>query len=102
MHRRHRRRVEGPLCTNDLVSPVSRRAITVSTAKARLKEVYRVHCIRHRSLLANSLMLEELVSDGYEQYIGFHLDRISCTYGWVHFSPSLCLSFLVCERGEDP
>lgn len=26
-------------------------------------------------------MLDELVSDGYEQYIGFRMDRISCTYG---------------------
>lgn len=70
--RRHRRRhrVACRLCINDHQArgntPFTRRVITVSTVKVRLKGVYRVHYIRHRSRLANFLMLDELVSDGYE------------------------------------
>jgi hypothetical protein len=97
-NRRRHRRVGSHHCINDhraLVSQVfTRLVITGSTVKARFKGVYRVHCIRNRSRLANSLMLDELVSDGYEQYIGFRMDRISCTYGGVQPSPNLCFIFL--------
>jgi hypothetical protein len=64
-------------------TPLTRRVTTVSTAKVRLKEVCRVRYIRHRSRLANLLMLDEPVSDGYEPYIGLqggsavHMDRYS-------------------------
>lgn len=98
--RRHRRRhqVECRLCTNDHLArvntPFTRRVITVSTAKVRLKGVYRVHYIRHHSRLANFLMLDELVSDGYEQHIGLQ-GQLYIWTGTV-LSKSLFFCFLFC------